>query len=80
MYVTVVPLLITATPLAGTVTAVTVSVSSSGSESLLSTVVVTGVFSDVVSVSSFATGASFTALTVIVTVAVSDPPLPSEIV
>jgi len=59
-------------------TAVTVSVSFSGSVSLPTRPVnVIGVSSAVVSVSLFATGESFTALTVIVTVAVSVPPLPS---
>ena len=61
VYVTVVLSLITAEPLAGSVTVMTESVSPSGSESLSSTAVVTAVSSGVVSVSSFATGASFTA-------------------
>ena len=80
MYVTVLSPSITATPLDGLVTEVTVSVSPSTSESLASTSVVTGVSSDVVSVSSIATGTSLAAPTEIVTVAVSVPPLSSEIV
>ena len=60
------------------VTAVTVSGSPFGSESLASTLTVTGVLPGVEATSFVAIGAMFS--TVTVTVAVATPPLPSEIV
>ena len=61
----------TTEPLAGSETAVTVRASPSTSVSLARTGIVTSVSSSVRAVSSTATGASFTAVTVTVTVAVS---------
>ena len=71
--------LFTTVPSVPCVTALTDNVSPgrSTSVSLASTSMVTATSSLVVSASSPATGASFTALTVTVTVAVSVPPLPS---
>ena len=67
-------------PCAGAdVTDVTESVSLSTSLSFARTMTVIAVPSGVVSLSSYATGASFTALTSIFTSAVSVPSLPSEI-
>jgi hypothetical protein len=77
VYVTVLPALTTVAPCAGTEAPVTVSAWLSGSLSLASTVTVTAVFSGVVALSSLATGAPFTGLTVTDTVAVAVPPLPS---
>ncbi|TYC51579.1 hypothetical protein ETQ85_24215 [Zoogloea oleivorans] len=68
-------------PLVGsTLAELTVRGSPSGSLSLPSTVKVTGVSSGVLLVSAMATGASLTAATLIVAVAVEVPPLPSLIV
>ena len=52
----------------------------SGSVSLAMTSVVTDAFSVVVATSGFAVGASFSPVTIIVTVAVEVPPSPSSIV
>ncbi len=71
------PATIATLPLAPWVTALTVSVSPSRSLSFVSTLTVTAVSSAVVAVSLFATGASFTAITVIVTVATCELALPS---
>ncbi|OYT86617.1 MAG: hypothetical protein CFE46_17405 [Burkholderiales bacterium PBB6] len=60
-------------PLRSTVTAVTVSVSPSASVSLPSTLPDTGVSSVTLTVSSFATGASLTGVTVMSSVAVVPP-------
>ena len=60
-----------AVPSDGSLVPSTVSESPSASVSLASTATVTGVSSSVLAASSFATGGSFTALTVTVTVAVS---------
>ena len=57
-----------------------VRVSPSGERSLLKTSIVIGVSSGVVALSSFATGGSFTGVTVTFTVVVAVPPLPSEMV
>jgi len=72
--------LITTLPFAGVVVSVMVSGSLSGSESLSRTAIVTGVSSSELSASSTATGASFVPPIVTVTIAVSNPPLPSVIV
>ena len=72
--------LTTTVPSAGaTLAAVTVSGSLSGSVSLASTLIVTGVSAGVVALSGLATGGWLTgaAATSTVTVAVSVPPLPS---
>ena len=75
------PSALTATvPLPGRTTAVTVSVSPSTSVSLASTSTVDGVVLGCRAVSSTATGASLTGVTVMVTVAVAVPPLPSVMV
>ena len=76
VYVTSVPLL-TTVPLAGWVTEPTVRASPSTSVSLDNTSIVTGVSSSVEALSSLASGSSLTEATVMVTVAVSVPPLPS---
>ena len=57
-----------------------VSTAVSTSKSLLSTLIVDAISSRAVAVSGFATGASFTLLTVTETVASAVPPLPSETV
>ncbi|MBA7673103.1 hypothetical protein ES703_81291 [subsurface metagenome] len=80
VYVTVEFGLIRAEPLGGSLTAATARESSSMSLSLARTEIVTAVSSGVVAESSVATGGSFTGVTVIVTVAVAVPPLPSLIV
>ena len=59
---------------------VTTNVSPSGSVSSVNGTKVTGVSSAVVYVSSTATGASFTGVMLIISLAVSVPPFPSEIV
>ena len=80
VYVMVPFALRTALPCDGVPTMATASTSPSTSKSLLNTSIVTGVSSRVVAVSSTATGRSFTAVTVIVTLAVAVPPWPSLIV
>src|SRR5437016_9500648 len=76
---TLVPPTITAVPLVA-VTLVIVRMSPSTSLSLSSGLIVTGTSSSVLALSSTATGASFTALTVTVISAEFVPPLPSLIV
>ena len=71
---------VTVPPLAETGVPTIDRVSPSGSVSLASGFSVIAVSSGVVAVSSTATGASLTPPTVTVTVAVSVPPFPSEIV
>ena len=72
---------IVAVPLAGGVTALIESASPSGSLSLASTLIVTGVLNAVVAASSTATGARFgRAATNTLTLAVAVPPWPSSIV
>jgi hypothetical protein len=73
----VLPALTTVAPCAGTEAPVTVNASLSGSLSLVSTVTVTAVLVEVAAESSLATGAPLTCVTVIDTVAVAVPPLPS---
>ena len=80
--VTVPPVTASGTPtvIAVPLMAVTVSALPSRSRSLTRTSKVTDVSSAVVKLSSTATGASFSPVTVTVTVAVEKPPAPSEIV
>ncbi|MBA7673101.1 hypothetical protein ES703_81289 [subsurface metagenome] len=80
VYVTVEFGLIRAEPLGGSLTDAMERMSvTSTSASLARTSTVTAVSSGVVAESSVATGGSFTGFTVIVTVAVAVPPLPSLI-
>ena len=69
--------LTTTVPCVGTLVPVTDNVLPSTSVSLLNTLIIVAVSSDVVFVSSLATGASLTAFTVTSIVAVVLPPLPS---
>ncbi len=79
VYSTVPPLGVTVPFVA--VASVTVSVSSSGSESFAVTLMTLSTLSSsTVAASLLAFGGSFTAVTVTVTTALSEPPLPSEIV
>ena len=75
-----VPLRLITTVPSGELAATTVSGSPSTSLSLASSAMVTGVSSFVVAASSTATGGSFTAATLIVSVTVAKPPFPSLIV